>query len=175
MLRSSLQKIIAVLSTVALCTSLSACGVLETPTGLALTPGISPGSSVTRSARFESLAAQGKGGEIAAFALQNTSGGTGWCYSHVAQAIHSAYPAFLQGEHAYMAANQLAQSNSFQEVNSLQLQNLPAGAVVVWSQGTSNSGHISIADGNGREISDHIAPQMQQHYGGGSPRVFLPR
>lgn len=169
------SKLLTVLSTLTLATSLSACGALETPTGMALTPGISPGRSVTRAARFESLTAQTKGGQIAQFALQNASGGTGWCYSYVAQAIHSAYPAFLQGEHAYMAASQLAQSNSFQEVSALQLQNLPAGAVVVWSQGTSTSGHISIADGNGREISDHVAPQMQQHYGGGTARVFLPR
>lgn len=171
-LRSTL---LTVLSTLTLATSLSACGALETPTGMALTPGIAPGGSVTRSARFESLTAQTKGAQIAQFALQNASGGTGWCYSYVAQAIHSAYPAFLQGEHAYMAAHQLAQSNSFQEVSPLQLQNLPAGAVVVWSQGTSTSGHISIADGQGREVSDHVAPQMLSHYGGGNARVFLPR
>ena len=30
------------------------------------------------------------------------------------------------------------------------------------------------ADGNGNEISDHIAPQMLAHYGGAGQRTFLP-
>lgn len=163
------------LTLAALSVSLSACGNLEAPNGLALTPGIASGSSVSRAARFENLSAQNKGQQLANFALQNASGGTGWCYQYVAQAIHGMYPAFLSGEHAYMAANQLAQSPNFTEVSASRLSALPAGAVVVWSQGSSPSGHISIADGNGQEISDHVAPQMLSHYGGGNARVFLPR
>lgn len=159
----------------ALALTLSACGNLEAPNGLALTPGISAGSSVTRAARFSNLSAQNKGEQLANFALQNTSGGTGWCYQYVAQAVHTVFPAFLSGEHAYMAASQLAQSPHFTEVSAARLSALPAGAVVVWSQGSSPSGHVSIADGNGHEISDHVAPQMLSHYGGGTARVFLPR
>jgi hypothetical protein len=119
---------------------------------------------------------QGLGQNLAQYAINNTSGGTGYCYQYVASSIHAHVPAFLSGLHAYMAADQLASSPYFKEVGlaSEQLALLPAGAVVVWSQGSSESGHISIADGQGHEISDHIAPQMQAHYGGGAYRVFLP-
>ncbi len=116
------------------------------------------------------------GGRLAQAASIRSTGGTGYCYQYVAQAIHSQLPAFLSGQHAYMAADQLASSQYFREVSvsSNNLSSLPAGAVVVWSKGSSESGHISIADGQGHEISDHITTQMTAHYGGGSARVFLP-
>lgn len=114
--------------------------------------------------------------QLANTAYARHSGGTGWCYQYVAQAIHAHLPAFLSGEHAYLAAEQLALSPAFTEIrlSPESLSALPAGAVVVWEQGRSPSGHISIADGQGREISDHVAPQMLSHYGGGGYRVFLP-
>ena len=75
-----------------------------------------------------------------------------------------------------MAADQLAANPAFKEVAvpASQLASLPAGAIVVWGKGTSESGHISIANGQGYEISDHISPQMLAHYGGGAARVFVP-
>ncbi|MBF2054317.1 MAG: hypothetical protein IGS03_12770 [Candidatus Sericytochromatia bacterium] len=154
----------------ALLLSLSACGELEMP-GLAQWSGGSPLSSQSLSS------SSALGLQIAAHAERNASGGTGWCYQYVAESIHAFVPAFLSGEHAYMAADQLAAHPRFDEVQLLpaQLAELPAGAVVVWSKGSSPSGHISIADGRGYEISDHRARQMQRHYGGGSFRVFLPR
>lgn len=117
------------------------------------------------------------GQNLAQFAISQNSGGTGYCYQYVAQAIHAHLPGFLSGNHAYLAAEQLAQSPHFKEVAVApsQLSLLPAGAVVVWEQGRSESGHISIADGRGHEVSDHIQAQMLAHYGGGQPRVFLPR
>lgn len=116
------------------------------------------------------------GGRLAQTASLSASGGTGYCYQYVAQAIHAQLPAFLYGQHAYMAADQLAASSFFREVavSPDTLPNLPAGAIVVWGQGSSESGHISIADGHGNEISDHISRQMTAHYGGASARVFLP-
>ena len=51
----------------------------------------------------------------------------------------------------------------------------PAGAIVVWGKGTSTSGHISIAQGNGMETSDFVGNQMTYHYGGAPARVFLPK
>ncbi|PIQ28531.1 hypothetical protein COW36_12860 [bacterium (Candidatus Blackallbacteria) CG17_big_fil_post_rev_8_21_14_2_50_48_46] len=99
-----------------------------------------------------------------------------YCYRFVADAIHSVTEPFLEGYHAYMAADYLAKNRHFQEIfPSLDhLEKLPAGAIVVWGKGHSRSGHISIADGQGNEISDHIRPQMLSHYGGASYRVFLP-
>ncbi len=116
------------------------------------------------------------GQNLANYAISQNTGGTGYCYQYVAQAIHAHLPAFLSGNHAYLAADQLAVSPHFKEVaiSPAQLTLLPAGAVVVWSQGSSESGHISIADGRGNEISDHIGPQMRAHYGGGVARVFVP-
>jgi hypothetical protein len=116
------------------------------------------------------------GQNLAQYAISQNTGGTGYCYQYVAQAIHAHLPGFLSGNHAYLAADQLAVSPYFKEVaiSPEQLTLLPAGAVVVWSQGSSESGHISIADGRGNEVSDHIGPQMRSHYGGGVARVFVP-
>lgn len=115
--------------------------------------------------------------QLANYASSLATGGTGYCYNFVARDIHAFLPAFLSGEHAYLAADQLAASPYFKEVSlpASDLPSLPAGAVVVWDKGLSESGHISIADGLGHEVSDHIAPQMTFHYGGGAYRVFLPK
>ena len=119
----------------------------------------------------------GLGQQLAGYASNQASGGTGYCYHSVAVDIHAFLPAFLTGEHAYMAADQLAASPYFREVTlpAADLPSLPAGAVVVWAKGLSESGHISISDGRGYEISDHVSPQMTYHYGGGAYRVFLPK
>jgi hypothetical protein len=117
------------------------------------------------------------GGRIAdaAYAEASRRGTTGYCYNAAADAIESVVGAFLYGMHAYMAADQLAGHARFAEVSVSDLRSLPAGAVVVWSRGSSESGHISIALGDGREASDHITSQMTSHYGGGHARVFFPR
>ena len=74
-----------------------------------------------------------------------------------------------------MAADQLAaRKDRFREVPANDLAKLPAGAVVVWGKGSSRSGHISIALGDGREASDHMGAQMRSHYGGAPARVFVP-
>lgn len=116
------------------------------------------------------------GQRLADYARQHVSG-TRWnCYAYVASAIHAQTEPFLEGMHAYEAADQLATSPYFKEiqVSTEELKTLPVGAVVVWGKGKARSGHISIADGNGNEISDHIAPQMLAHYGGAGQRTFLP-
>lgn len=119
----------------------------------------------------------GLGEQLVRYARQRMSGYQGSCYRYVALAIHANTESFLQGYHAYMAADHLASSRYFSELelNDVnELEALPAGAVVVWGKGSSRSGHISIADGKGNEISDHMRPQMLAHYGGASARVFLP-
>ena len=98
----------------------------------------------------------------------------GYCYSAAADAIEAVVGRFLWGASAYMAADQLAAHPRFFEVSVSDLRTLPAGAVVVWGRGSSPHGHISIALGDGREASDHVAPQMTYHYGGGQARVFYP-
>lgn len=116
------------------------------------------------------------GKRLADYARRHISG-TRWnCYAYVARAIHAQTGPFLEGLHAYEAAEQLAKSPYFKEVRvSLkELSDLPVGAVVVWDKGKARSGHISIADGQGNEISDHVAPQMLAHYGGAGQRTFLP-
>jgi len=154
--------------------SLSACGNMEMPGGVSL--GATPISAQNLSRLQAEDYQSSRGLKFAQTALNQSTGGTGYCYQYVAQAIHQNIPAFLWGEHAYMAADQLAASPAFRElsVSQQELNVLPAGTVVVWNKGSSASGHISIADGRGNEISDHIAPQMLSHYGGGSYRVFLP-
>ena len=118
-----------------------------------------------------------KGNRIADEAYWEASrrGTVGWCYNAVADAVERITGPFLWGGHAYQAADQFASSSHFFEVWERSLINLPAGAIVVWGKGTSRSGHISVALGNGQEASDHIASQMVYHYGGAPARVFLPR
>ncbi len=100
----------------------------------------------------------------------------GRCYARVADAVDAVIGGFLWGGHAYMAASQLAaKKNLFTEVSASNLSGLPAGAIVVWAKGSSESGHISIALGDGRESSDFVGRQMTRHYGGGAARVFLPK
>ena len=99
----------------------------------------------------------------------------GWCYNAVADAVERITGPFLWGSHAYQAASQFASSAHFYESFNSNLRALPAGAIVVWGQGSSRSGHISVSLGNGQEASDHITSQMTYHYGGAPARVFLPR
>lgn len=120
-----------------------------------------------------------KGQALAAYARRKTGGrtySTKRCYEFVANAVDAKIGPFLSGGHAYMAANQLARNPKFKEIKvaARDLPKLPAGAIVVWGKGDSKSGHISIADGKGKEISDFVGNQMTSHYGGGRPRVFLP-
>lgn len=116
------------------------------------------------------------GRQLAKYAAAHKPGTTGACYEYVANAIDAKVGRFLSGLHAYMAADQLAQHPRFQEVKlpASKLSSLPAGAVVVWGKGSSKSGHISIANGKGQEISDHQTTQMTYHYGGAAHRVFMP-
>jgi hypothetical protein len=108
--------------------------------------------------------------------VSGAPGTVGRCYEFVANAVDAVIGRFLSGGHAYMAASQLAARPSmFTEVPASGLSSLPAGAIVVWGKGTSKSGHISIALGDGREVSDHVASQMTRHYGGAGARVFLPK
>jgi hypothetical protein len=118
-----------------------------------------------------------KGNRIADEAYYEASrrGTTGWCYNAVADAVERVTGRFLWGSHAYQAADQFNSSSHFYEVWGRDLNTLPAGAIVVWGRGTSRSGHISVALGNGQEASDHIASQMTYHYGGAPARVFLPK
>lgn len=91
--------------------------------------------------------------------------------------------------HAYQKAEQLARNPRFREVNMSpsQLASLPAGAVVVWGKSAAKPwGHVSVALGDGREASDHVARQITSRgrYGtdfgngpdpqGRTVRVFLP-
>lgn len=83
----------------------------------------------------------------------------------------------LDGVSAYMAAGQLAKNKNFQEAKGLSrqdLKDLPPGATVVWNKGPGHPhGHISIAQGNGREASDVMRNQITNYPS--SYRVFMPQ
>ncbi|PIQ23996.1 hypothetical protein COW36_05615 [bacterium (Candidatus Blackallbacteria) CG17_big_fil_post_rev_8_21_14_2_50_48_46] len=108
--------------------------------------------------------------------IASARGTVGQCYNAVAEAIENQVPAFLSGMHAWMAAEQLAAHPRFREVSvPHDLSKLKPGTIVVWAKGNSPSGHISVCLGKGLEASDHLAPQMQSHYGGGKARAFEPQ
>ena len=98
----------------------------------------------------------------------------GYCYRGVKHHLRQ-IGVNLTGGSAYQAADQLAQTGRFREVqvSREQLRSLPAGAVVVWNRGNGRRhGHISIAMGDGREASDRIRRQITNYPN--SYRVFLP-
>lgn len=103
---------------------------------------------------------------------------TGWCYAGVADSVSRALGTALWGKSAYMAADILARTPGFREhknVRPADLTKLPAGAIVVWGKtGASPHGHISVALGNGKEASDHVARQMTSLRGHTNFRVFMP-
>ena len=114
--------------------------------------------------------------DLARDAEANATGSGGWCYKYVAEAIARQGGGELWGGSAYMAADQLAQNENFEEVTGLteeDLVNLPAGCVVVWDQGNGHPhGHILVSLGDGREASDVIRPMTQGY--GTTFRVFQP-
>lgn len=99
----------------------------------------------------------------------------GYCYRGVKHHLRQ-IGVNLTGGSAYQAADQLARTGRFREVQvpREQLRSLPAGAVVVWNRGNGRRhGHISIAMGDGREASDRIRRQITNYPN--SYRVFLPQ
>lgn len=116
------------------------------------------------------------GRSLAQDAFRNANGPGGYCYKWVANSLER-HGVRVHGCSAYMAADQLARNNKFQEVSGIrndQLKKLPPGAVVVWNRGNGHPhGHISIASGDGREASDRIRNQITNY--GTSFRVFLPK
>lgn len=102
----------------------------------------------------------------------------GSCYEFAANAIDASYGKFLTGYSAFEAIDQLKNRPDFKEYilherDYYMLKNLPAGAIVVWERSSEHPhGHISIALGDGREASDHIANQLTNY--GTKPHVFIP-
>lgn len=97
------------------------------------------------------------------------------CYRYVKQGLRTALGVSLTGGHAYQAAAQLAKSDVFMEVSkkTSELPSLPAGSVVVWHRSKSRPhGHISVADGQGKEVSDRVRSQLTSY--GTTVRVFVP-
>lgn len=100
-----------------------------------------------------------------------------FCYRYVKMGIQSALGVALSGVHAYQAAAQLASSPCFKELGKpttvLKPEDLTRGAVVVWRPNKRHpSGHIFVALGNGREISDRIRVTNLSY--GTVARIFIP-
>ena len=129
-----------------------------------------------------------KVGEQLANAAHIVDGTGGWCLRGVTKTLNRAFG--LQGENytasrasaAADAADFLAGDKEGWEVFSQHfmedtlatredLDNLPAGAVVIWDRSVGPYGHISVSLGNGLESSDHIQSQAKWN---GNFRVFYP-
>ena len=84
---------------------------------------------------------------------------------------------------ASRCASVMEEQENFREITGISandLQYLPAGAVVVWTESTTGTspasryGHISISLGDGNESSDSIDRQYRHVGENGRPRVFIP-
>ena len=121
--------------------------------------------------------------------LSRYGSSTGYCATGVSRTFAMAYGIQMGGNGCDWDTNmeKLVEQGMFAEVtdnyaSSSDLSNLPAGAVVCWeatggtSGGGAQYGHVTIADGNGGEISDHYAPNIYKSVGGRSDtyRVFIP-
>ena len=113
---------------------------------------------------------------------------TGWCATGVSRTMLMHF-GIQMGGHGYQwdsNMDQLVDQGMFREVTSEyasadELSNLPAGAVVCWeatggSSGGAKYGHVTIADGNGGEISDHYQKNIYKSVGGRSDqyRIYVP-
>jgi hypothetical protein len=121
------------------------------------------------------------GSNIARIARKHARGHGGRCYEYVKDDLEKT-GIYLTGRHAYMAADQLADSDKVRELKDYPRENLhdlPAGAIIVWDKCKKGhgykkhpSGHTSISLGDGREASDKIRKQMTGY--GPRFRVFVP-
>lgn len=114
---------------------------------------------------------------------------TGWCATGVSRTINMAYGISMSGNGCDWDTNmeKLVEKGMFAEVtddypSSNDLSSLPAGAIVCWEattgegNGGAKYGHVTVADGNGGEISDHYEKNIIKSVGGRSDqyRVFIP-
>ncbi len=127
--------------------------------------------------------------DVAKQMLGRYGSSTGYCATGVSRTFAMAYGLSLSGNGCDWDTNMegLVEEGMFVEVTSDyptsdDLSNLPAGAVVCWEAttgyggGGAQYGHVTIADGNGGEISDHYSANIYKSIGGSSDnyRVFIP-
>ncbi len=127
--------------------------------------------------------------DVARQMLDTYGSTTGYCATGVSRTFAMAYGLSLGGNGCDWDTNMdgLVDQGMFVEVTSDfpsadDLSNLPAGAVVCWEAttgyggGGEEFGHVTIADGNGGEISDHYAQNIYKTIGGRSDnyRVYIP-
>ena len=124
-----------------------------------------------------------------AYKMLDTYGSTTYlCATGVSRTFNIAYGIDMHGNGCDWDTNmdKLVEKGMFVEAtdeypSASDLANLPAGAVVCW-EATGNGtpggtyGHVTIADGNGGEISDHHASNIYKSVGGRSDnyKVYLP-
>lgn len=142
----------------------------------------------TNLASYTSDYNKSRANEILKAAMENVNGNTkskGLCAMGVREALEDAYGHSFKHGDAYQWASYLnSMPNDFKNVTSdysaSDLKNLPAGAIVVWSQynapGTKGDyGHICIADGKGGEYSDFYNSNIIDFTKrGGTYQIFLP-
>lgn len=159
--------------------SATAPGGVNAPGG-ASAPGTSanPGANARPISAADLAKGTPMGQALAKEALAHATDGTGdgqHCFRNVSDDLKK-FGINTSGASAYMAADQLAQSDKLKEVSGVSqddLKKLPPGAVVVWDRGGNHEhGHISVSLGDGREASDIIRQQTTNY--GTAYRVFLP-
>lgn len=143
------------------------------------TPNAAPAAKVAGPAKVDGQPKSGFGEKLARDARRIAESGVAGSGRNCKRGVRMAFEKNgmgLSGVSAYMAADQLAKNKNFSEAKGLSrqdLKELPPGATVVWNRGKGRPhGHISIAQGNGREASDVMRNQIVNYPT--SYRVFMP-
>ena len=116
------------------------------------------------------------GMKLAKAAMNSAVGFIGKCCTYVKNAIAKCgLGAYVSG-HAYSMVSIMRKNKKFKEINpaGVNVRNLPAGAVVVYGKGvagySSTYGHVEIATGDGRCVSDGVTRNPRSN----PTAIFIP-
>ena len=106
------------------------------------------------------------GKTLAEYALNNSHEPHNQCSGHVNRAIQAANLGIATNADAYEMIDVLNQNSNFKSIpKDTDIKKLPAGCIVVYDKGVAgysdDFGHIEIAYGDGRGISDGITDEIK--------------
>ena len=115
------------------------------------------------------------GARLSNYALNNSVGFTGYCAKYVKNAIAATgLGSYVNGD-AWEMTSILRRNRNFREISprGIDVNNLPAGCIVIYDRNTNGFGqygHVEIATGDGRGVSDGITRRLKRN----PSAIFIP-